>query len=147
MKNIESCTDLRTIYKPLLTWRISHGVKVSEKTPMSPLLECKRKALAYRETFSLRTQDAWEYEFDTLIQGNGMLQDTSNCVMLFSKYKERLNIAGSCVFLILNEYFYLERRGMQPKLIKFVAQPVRSLSTSQYVTTFFDALAIYPWND
>lgn len=114
---------------------------------MSPLLGCKRKALAYRETFSLRTQDAWEYEFDTLIQGNGMLQDTSNCVMLFSKYKERLNIAGSCVFLILNEYFYLERRGMQPKLIKFVSQPVRSLSTSQYVTTFFDALAIYPWND
>lgn len=55
---------------------------------MSPLLECKRKALAYRETFSLRTQDAWEYEFDTLIQGNGMLQGTSNCVMLSSKYKE-----------------------------------------------------------
>lgn len=47
---------------------------------MSPLLDCKRKALAYRETFSLRTQDAWEYEFDTLIQGNGMLQ--GNCVML-----------------------------------------------------------------
>lgn len=73
---------------------------------MSPLLECKRKALAYRETFSPRTQDAWE--FDTLIQGNGMLQGTSNCVMLFSKYKERLNIAGSCVFLILNEYFFLK---------------------------------------
>ena len=29
------------------------------------------------ETFSLRTQDAWKYEFDTLIRGNGMLQGTS----------------------------------------------------------------------
>ena len=31
---------------------------------------------------SLRTQDAWQYEFDTLIQGNGMLQGTSNIVTM-----------------------------------------------------------------
>ena len=34
------------------------------------------------ETFSLRTQDAWQYEFDTLIRGNGMLQGTCNYMML-----------------------------------------------------------------
>ena len=34
------------------------------------------------ETFSLRTQDAWQYEFETLIQGNGMLQGTCNYILL-----------------------------------------------------------------
>ena len=34
------------------------------------------------ETFSLRTQDGWQYEFETLIQGNGMLQGTCNYILL-----------------------------------------------------------------
>ena len=29
------------------------------------------------ETLPLRAQDVWQYDFDTLIQGNRMLQDTS----------------------------------------------------------------------
>ena len=33
------------------------------------------------KTFSLRSQDAWKYEFDTLIRGNRMLQGISNYVM------------------------------------------------------------------
>ena len=41
-----------------------------------------QKAGSGVETFSLRTQDAWKYEFATLIRGNGMLQGTSNYVML-----------------------------------------------------------------
>ena len=40
-----------------------------------------QKAGSSVETFSLRTQDAWKYELDTLIRGNGMLQRTSNYVM------------------------------------------------------------------
>ena len=34
------------------------------------------------ETFSLQTQDTWQYEFETLIQGNGMLQGTCNYILL-----------------------------------------------------------------
>ena len=40
-----------------------------------------QKAGSGVETFSLRTQDAWKYEFDTLIRGNWMPQGTSNYVM------------------------------------------------------------------
>ena len=40
-----------------------------------------QKAGSGVETFSLRTQDAWKYEFDTLIRGNGMLQGTSMYIM------------------------------------------------------------------
>ena len=40
-----------------------------------------QKAGSGVETFSLRTQDAWKYEFDTLIRGNGMLQGTSEYMM------------------------------------------------------------------
>ena len=39
-----------------------------------------QKAGSGVETFSLRTQDAWKYEFHTLIRGNGMLQGTSSHV-------------------------------------------------------------------
>ena len=38
-----------------------------------------QKAGSGVETFSLRTQDAWQY--DTPIQENGMLQGTSNYLM------------------------------------------------------------------
>ena len=34
------------------------------------------------ENFSLQTQDAWQYEFETLIQGNEMLQGTCNFILL-----------------------------------------------------------------
>ena len=40
-----------------------------------------QKAGSGVKTFSLRTQDAWKYEFDTLIRGNGMLQGTSEYMM------------------------------------------------------------------
>ena len=40
-----------------------------------------QKAGSGVETFSLRTQDAWKYEFDTVIRGKGMLQGTTNYVM------------------------------------------------------------------
>ena len=43
-----------------------------------------QKAGSGVETFSLRTQDAWKYEFATLIRGNGMLQGTSNYVMSYN---------------------------------------------------------------
>ena len=40
-----------------------------------------QKAGSRVANFSLRTQDAWNYESDTLIRGNRMLQCTSNYVM------------------------------------------------------------------
>ena len=40
-----------------------------------------QKAGSGVETFSLRTQDAWKYEFDTLVRGHGMLQGTSVYMM------------------------------------------------------------------
>ena len=42
-----------------------------------------QKAGSGVETFSLRTQDAWKHEFNTLIRGNGMLQGTSYYVLSF----------------------------------------------------------------
>lgn len=44
------------------------------RTPRSQLPESKMLAVA------LRTQDAWKYEFDTLIRENGRLQGTSTYV-------------------------------------------------------------------
>lgn len=58
-----------------------------------------QKAGSGVETFSLRTQDAWQYEFDTLIQGNAMLQGTRNYAMS-RNIKNVWICLGSCVFLI-----------------------------------------------
>ena len=37
-----------------------------------------QKAGSGIDAFSINTQDAWQYEFNKLIRGNGMLQGTSN---------------------------------------------------------------------
>ena len=74
--------DLFNFVRHLKTFTGLSEIAKSKGLGENPKITIARvqKAGSGVETFSLRTQDAWKYEFDTLIRGNGMLQGTSSHV-------------------------------------------------------------------
>ena len=67
LSHFKSYTGLKTIAR-------SKGLGENPEITIATV----QKAGSGIDAFSLRTQDAWEYDFKKLVKGNGMLQGTSN---------------------------------------------------------------------
>ena len=88
VRHLKTFTGLSEIAKP------SKGLGENPKITIARV----QKAGSGVETFSLRTQDAWKDEFDTLIRGNGVLQGTSNHVISCYFHAFRVLVSGVPAF-------------------------------------------------
>lgn len=79
--------DLYRFQKHLRTFTGLEAIARSKGLGENPEVTIARvqKAGSGVDSFSLRTQDAWQYEFDTLIRGNGMLQGTNYAIMQYKR--------------------------------------------------------------
>ena len=82
----EDHKDLFKFQKYLKTFTGLDDIAISKGLGENPEVTIARVKKASSgsgvQTFSLRTQDAWQYKLETLIQGNGMLQGTCNYILL-----------------------------------------------------------------